>query len=104
MAPGCARGRQRAAGRAGNPGERLRYALGQLYRLGRQDHLPVHPDVFDIEDVAARVVGGSGQLQMVTTDAKGKTYHFPARCSSHASASVPMAPGDPGGVGGRPGR
>jgi hypothetical protein len=58
------------------PGERLLYALGQLYRLWRQGKLPVHPDVFDIEDVA-RVVGVSGQLEMVTTDAKGKTYHFP---------------------------
>lgn len=58
------------------PGERLLYALGQLYRLWRQGQLPVHPDVLDIEDVA-RVIGVAGQLEMVTTDAKGKTYHFP---------------------------
>lgn len=59
-----------------SPGERLLYALGQLHRLWRQGQLPVRPDVFDIEDVA-RVVGVSGQLEMVTTDAKGKIYHFP---------------------------
>lgn len=57
------------------PGERLLYALGQLYRLWRQGQLPLHPDVLEIEDVA-RVIGISGQLELVTTDAEGKTYHL----------------------------
>lgn len=57
-------------------GERLLYALGQLYRLWNGGELPVHPGVFAVEDLA-RVIGVSEQLELVTHDGKGWTYHFP---------------------------
>ena len=59
------------------PGERLLYALGQLYRLHRRKRLPVHPRVLDIEDLA-RVIGVAEELEFVTEDRNGRSYHFPS--------------------------
>src|ERR1039458_246716 len=59
------------------PGERLVYALGQLYWLWRQGALDVAPADFDIEDVA-RIVGVARDIEFVSDCPTGCCYHFPA--------------------------
>lgn len=61
---------------APTPGERLLYALGQLYRLHRHRRLPVHPSVFDLVDLAC-VIGVADELEFVMEDRNGEHYHFP---------------------------
>jgi hypothetical protein len=63
--------------RAPTPGERVLYALGQLYRLHLAGRLPVHPNAFDVEDVV-RILGLTAALEFVTEDRHGQHYHFPA--------------------------
>jgi hypothetical protein len=58
------------------PGERLFYALGQLYRLWRRGELDVQPVDFDVCDLA-RIIGVSGQLEFISEDQLGVHYHFP---------------------------
>lgn len=57
------------------PGERVLFALAQLYRLHRTGKLPVHPSAFDIEDLA-RVVGVGDEYEFATEDKLGQHYHF----------------------------
>ena len=59
------------------PGERLLYALGQLYWRSRAGELHVHPQDFDIENVA-RIIGVWRDVEFVQDDAAGVAYHFPA--------------------------
>jgi hypothetical protein len=59
------------------PGERLLYALGQLYRRSRYGDLDVDPDDFDIENVA-RIIGVWRDVEFVQEDAAGMAYHFPS--------------------------
>ena len=56
-------------------GERVVYALGQLYRLRALGRLPVDPAEFDIEDVA-RIVGVADQFEFATETHRGRHYHF----------------------------
>ena len=63
--------------RAPTPGERVLYALGQLYRLHLGGRLPVHPSAFDVEDVV-RILGLTSALEFVSEDRHGQHYHFPA--------------------------
>ena len=57
------------------PGERLLYAFGQLHRLHRRRRLPFHPRTFSVEDLA-RVLGVADELELVTEDHDGTSYHF----------------------------
>ena len=63
--------------RAATPGERVLYALGQVYRLHLAGRLPMHPNAFDVEDVI-RILGLTAALEFVTEDRHGRHYHFPA--------------------------
>ena len=58
------------------PGERLFYALGQLYKLWRRDQLGVHPLDFDVWDLAS-IIGVRGDVEFVSEDGLGARYHFP---------------------------
>ena len=58
------------------PGERLFYALGQLYRLWRRGELDVRPINFDVTDLA-RIIGVAGDIEFVSEDLLGVHYHFP---------------------------
>jgi hypothetical protein len=58
-------------------GERLLYALGQLYRRSRAGELDVDPNDFDIENVT-RIIGGWREVEFVQTDSAGVAYHFPS--------------------------
>lgn len=58
------------------PGERLLYALGQLYLLHHQGELPVPPAAFDIEDLA-RIIGVWPELEFAVHDRFGARYYFP---------------------------
>ena len=59
------------------PGERLLYALGQLYRRSRAGELDVDPNDYDIENVA-RIIGVWREVEFVQTDYAGVAYHFPS--------------------------
>jgi hypothetical protein len=59
------------------PGERLLYALGQLYRLHKHRRLLIQPSDFDIEDLAC-VIGVADELEFVIEDRNGNHYHFPS--------------------------
>lgn len=59
------------------PGERLLFALGQLYRRSRSGKLGVRPRDFDIEDLA-RIIGVWRQVEFVQEDETGRHYHFGA--------------------------
>ena len=58
------------------PGERLFYALGQLYKLWRRDQLAVHPLDFDVWDLAG-IIGVRGEVEFISEDRDGARYHFP---------------------------
>ena len=58
------------------PGERLFYALGQLYKLWRSDQLGVHPLDFDVWDLAG-IIGVRGEVEFISEDRVGARYHFP---------------------------
>ena len=61
---------------APTPGERLLYALGQLYRLYRHGALDVRPIDFDVWDLAG-IIGVRGDIEFVSEDKVGAHYHFP---------------------------
>jgi hypothetical protein len=63
-----------AADRA-TSGERLLYALGQMYALWHRGQLAVAPRDFDIEDLA-RIIGVWPELEFVTDDQRGTRFHF----------------------------
>lgn len=67
------------------PGERLFYALGQLYRLWRQGALDVAPIDFDIRDLA-RIIGVAGDIEFISDGPLGRT-----RCWSPTNALFPGA-------------
>lgn len=58
------------------PGERLLYALGQLYRLHHAGQLEVDPGAFDVENLA-RIIGVQADLEFAVEDRSGSHYHFP---------------------------
>ena len=58
------------------PGERLFYALGQLYRLWRRGELDVRPINFDVSDLA-RIIGVASDIEFISEDLLGVHYHFP---------------------------
>jgi hypothetical protein len=60
---------------APSPGERLLYALGQLYRLFRRGELAVHPADVDIPRMA-RLIGVLPSLEYVQENRTGRHYHF----------------------------
>jgi hypothetical protein len=78
---GCREGSEQTAGtqtgEGPTPGERLLYALGQLYRRSRYGDLDVDPDDFDIEDLA-RIIGVWRDVEFVQDDEGGRSYHFPS--------------------------
>lgn len=59
------------------PGERLLYALGQLYRLSTRGELDVHPADFDVWDLAG-IIGVRGDIGFVSEDRHGSHWHFAA--------------------------
>jgi len=59
-----------------SPGERLLYALGQLYRHHRSGELPLHPADFDIEDLG-RIIGVWSEMEFEVEDRFGRRLHFP---------------------------
>lgn len=72
---------QRPAEQALTPGERLLYALGQLYRLHHRGQLPVEPAAFDIEDLA-RIIGVWPEVEFSVEDGFGLRYHLPGEVLS----------------------
>ena len=68
----------RRAEEATTPGERLLYTLGQLYRLYRKNALAVHPNDFDVEDLA-RTIGVLSEIEFVQEDLMGRHFHFGAQ-------------------------
>jgi hypothetical protein len=58
------------------PGERLMYALGQLFALAHRGQIAVAPADFDIEDLA-RIIGVWRHVEFTSDDAVGRSYHFP---------------------------
>lgn len=58
------------------PGERLFYALGQLYKLWHRSQLGVHPLDFDVWDLAG-IIGVRGEVEFISEDGLGAHYHFP---------------------------
>jgi hypothetical protein len=58
-------------------GERLMYALGQLYRLWYRGELDVAPINFDIEDLA-RIIGVARDIEFVSSGLNCRAYHFPS--------------------------
>lgn len=61
---------------APTPGERLFYALGQLYALWHRGQLDVAPADMDIEDLA-RIIGVWRDCEFVNEGPLGRSYHFP---------------------------
>lgn len=59
-----------------SPGERLLYALGQLYRHHRSGELALQPADFDIEDLG-RIIGVWPEMEFEVNDRFGRHYHFP---------------------------
>ena len=57
------------------PGERVRFALAQLYRLHNTGKLPFHPSALDVEDLA-RVIGVGDEYEFSTEDRTGQHFHF----------------------------
>lgn len=56
-------------------GERVLFALAQLYRLHRTGKLPFHPSAFDVADLV-HVVGVGDEYEFATEDKLGQHYHF----------------------------
>lgn len=65
----------RAASSAPTPGERLLYALGQLYLLSRRGELRVAPANFDVWDLAG-IIGVRGDIEFISEDRSGSRWHF----------------------------
>ena len=63
------------ADEAPTPGERLLYALGQLYRLSKRGELDVRPADFDIWDLAG-IIGVRGDIEFISEDQHGSRWHF----------------------------
>ncbi len=63
------------ADEAPTPGERLLYALGQLYRLSRRGELHVQPGDFDVWDLA-RIIGVRGDIEFISEDRGSSRWHF----------------------------
>lgn len=62
---------------APTPGERLLYALGQLFALWYRGELArVKPSDFDIEDLA-RIIGVWRDVELAIESPFGYSYHFP---------------------------
>ena len=59
------------------PGERLMYALGQLYLLWHHGDLAVAPADIDVDRVA-RIVGVNRDIEFQTEGPLGRCYHFPS--------------------------
>jgi hypothetical protein len=63
------------------PGERLFYALGQLYRRWRTGQSDTRPQEVDIEDMA-RILGVWGEVEFVQDgegeDSGQQHFHFPS--------------------------
>jgi hypothetical protein len=68
----------KGAEKAPTPGERLLYVLGQLYRLYRKGEFAIHPNDFDIEDLA-RIIGVLPEIEFVQENLLGHHYHFGAQ-------------------------
>lgn len=60
---------------APTPGERLLYALGQLYRLSRRGELDVRPADFDVWDLAG-IIGVRSDIEFISEDQHGSHWHF----------------------------
>lgn len=59
------------------PGERLLYALGQLYKLYRHGALNVRPEHFDVWDLAG-IIGVRNDIEFISEDRRGSHWHFAA--------------------------
>lgn len=57
------------------PGERLLYALGQLYRLSRRGELEVQPADFDVWDLTG-IIGVRGDIEFISEDRGSSRWHF----------------------------
>ncbi len=57
------------------PGERLLYALGQLYRLSKRGELDVRPADFDVWDLAG-IIGVRGDVEFISEDQSSSRWHF----------------------------
>jgi len=57
------------------PGERLLYALGQLYRRWHDGGLFIRPADFDIDELAV-TIGVHRDIELVTDEPWGTSYHF----------------------------
>jgi hypothetical protein len=69
-------GEERDGADAGpTPGERVLFALAQLYRLHRTGKPPVHPSAFDVEDLVL-IVGVGDECEFATEDRLGQHFHF----------------------------
>lgn len=64
-------------GETPTPGERLLYALGQLYRLSKRGELDVRPADFDVWDLAG-IIGVRGDIEFISEDPHGAHWHFAA--------------------------
>lgn len=70
------RGHQdRTGAEAPRPGERLLYALGQLYRLYRGGELDALPELFDMWDLAG-VIGVRTDVEFIREDRDSAHWHF----------------------------
>jgi hypothetical protein len=47
-----------------------------MFRHWRSGQLDVHPNLFDVEDLA-RIIGAWPDIEFVQTDLDGTSYHFP---------------------------
>jgi hypothetical protein len=59
------------------PGERLLYALGQLYLSWHRGHASIEPGDFDVEELA-RIIGVARDIELVTDSRFGRSFHFPS--------------------------
>jgi hypothetical protein len=66
-----------AVGDAPTPGERLLYALGQLYLSWHRGRTAVEPRDLDVEDLA-RIIGVTRDIELVTDSPFGRSFHFPS--------------------------
>lgn len=66
-----------AVGDAPTPGERLLYALGQLFLLWHRGELSVEPRDFDVEDLA-RIIGVARDIEFSSDARFGRCFHFPS--------------------------
>lgn len=72
------------------PGERLLYALGQLYRMSRRGELAVPPRQFDVLGLA-RIIGVARDIEFVSECEQGIAVHFPSEVLVLTEAEFPWA-------------